>query len=273
MIDSQQGLGEEIQNQTQESDEQIIENDNSQNEVEDNNVDNADVVEEFDDVEQKEGKGNDKVKKIKRVVRTLDKRNRMLEAQLAQQQQILNTVMQGMQQQQQQQQVPDYYAGMQNNQQFDPYQQQQQPDMYEIARKVAEEQLAKREQEKKNSDFVAAEESLRAKYEDYDDFTSDVRPFLTKEMILALRELSSTSLEALYKAWGSNSAEVKRISKLPAFQQYLAVAKLDEKYSSKSNHPQINQSVSSKKVIPPLNVKPSANIQKEGYAELLRKMK
>lgn len=280
MLDSQQevqGLSEDIQNSTEDQNPNV-EQDASTKDETDEIVDNHDVTDDL--VEQDDTKSNDKVKKIKRVVRSLDKRNRLLEEQLAQQQQFINAVMgaaqnpQQLQQQLQQQvhQPVDFY----NSQQFDPYTGmpvQQQPDVYELAKKAAEEHLLKKEQEQKTNNFIAIEESLRDKYDDYEDFTSEVRPFLTKEMLLALRELPSTSLEALYKAWGENSAEVKRISKLPAFQQYLAVAKLDERYSTKSNQQQVNQPVASKKVIPPLNVKPSTNVKKSTYVEMLKNMK
>lgn len=276
MIENQQennGLSEDIQQS--DSNQEVAQEDTAQEQVENESVDELDTVDDLDDVESKEAKSSDKVKKIKRVVRTLDKRNRALEAQNAQQQQVINSFMQAMQQHSQQQfpQQQDYYNN--NVPQFDPYTgvpMQQQPDMYEIAKKAAEEQYFKREQEQKTNNFAAVEENLRAKYDDYEDFTSDVRPFLTKEMLLALRELPATSLESLYKAWGSDANEVKKISKLPAFQQYLAIAKLDERYSTKSNPTQGTQPAPSKKVIPPLNVKPSTTVKNDSYVEMVKKM-
>lgn len=224
--------------------------------------------------EAKEDKSADKVKKFKRVVKSLDKKNRLLQEQLLQQQQLLQMMQAGQMQQQQSVYSNPYIAP--TTQQFDPYTGipiQQQPDMYELAKKAAEEQLLKKEEERKTNEFLATEENLRNKYDDYDDFTDEAKPFLTKEMLLALRELSSDSLENLYKAWNDNPDKVRAIHRLPPFKQALAVAKLDAEYSLKQSAPA--PQYPSKKVIPP--IKPAGVIRSKSidddYAAMVRKMK
>jgi len=127
-------------------------------------------------------------------------------------------------------------------------------------------------EQQKNLEFANREKKLENKYDDYFDVISDVKPYLSREIVLALRELPEDSLENFYLAWKKDPEEIKKISKMSPLRQPMEIARLDAKLAAKNLQSQSSQSRQTEQEQMVRPVRPSGSISGKKINEDLPNM-
>jgi len=186
-------------------------------------------TEETTKPEVTQAKENETDGMLKRLARQERRHKREMQEQQAQMQVQFANVMQNFAMQNKQ---PDQWQMPPMTDQNRSVEEKVQEAVVSLLNKQKQEQM-KIEEMEKNRLFTQQEEQLLDKYEDYEEVLTEAKPYLTREMVFALRELPEGSLENLYSAWKENPEQLKKISTLSPVKQALEIARLDATYSAK----------------------------------------